>query len=107
MMCIRCSLFVAICAASVHFAVTGAQSANAQVYDSQPVVITPVYAPSGAYSPVVYTTSYLAWRSAGYYGGNWGPYYYNPPQLVPYISPSVIWPNRVDVSPPVTTPYRR
>jgi hypothetical protein len=54
----------------------------------------------------VYSPSYLAWRSSGYYGGNWGPYYYNPTAVYPYVSPAIIWPNVIPTYPPMTAPVQ-
>ena len=74
--------------------------ASAQVYYYESNFIAPAY-PLPAPNYVVYSPSFLAWRSAGYYGGNWGPYYYNPPALYGQISGTTIWPTQVQADPPV------
>jgi hypothetical protein len=95
-------LFVALFANAITFS----EPASAQVYYSTsnysatPVTLLP------APNYVVYSPSFMAWRSAGYYAGNWGPYYYNPQALYPYIPGNAIWPNRLPAYAPVTPPLR-
>lgn len=105
MICMRTSLCAAVCAAGIQFAVIGSEQATAQIYYQQPVAAAPVYYAPPYPNYVVYSPSYLGWRSAGYYGGNWGPYYYDPATLSPYVSPTVIWPNMRYATPPMTRPY--
>lgn len=103
---LRRSMLAAICAAVMQFTVFGVDSASAQIPMGQ-TVVTPGWTPLPSPGYVVYSPSYLAWRSAGYYGGNWGPYYYDPAQLYPYISGTTIWPITVQPYPPIGTYYRR
>ncbi len=79
---------------------------SAQSYYGSPIGVT-VVTPLPAANYVVYSPSFLGWRSAGYYGGNWGPYYYNPPAMYPYTPGNAIWPNRLPAYPPYTPPLRR
>lgn len=103
---IRTSLCAAGCAAGFLFAGPGAKPASAQIYYAQTAAVAPVYYYAPPYpNYTVYSPSFLAWRSAGYYGGNWGPYYYDPAALSPYVSPAVIWPNLRYATPPMTRPY--
>lgn len=96
------SVLGAVCA-SAAFAVV--EPVEAQVYYSYPVSTQPLYAlPSPNY--VVYSPTFMAWRSAGYYGGNWGPYYYAPEALYPVIPGNAIWPTSIPATPPVAWPVR-
>jgi hypothetical protein len=100
---LRVSLCVALFAGTITFA----EPASAQVYysgsyyASTPVTLMP------APNYVVYSPNFMAFRSAGYYGGNWGPYYYDPPALYPYIPGNAIWPNRLPTYVPAPWGYRR
>lgn len=102
---LQTSLCAAVCAAGFLFAGPGAKPASAQIYYAQPVVTAPAYYAPPYPTYVVHSPSYLGWRSAGYYGGNWGPYYYDPAALSPYVSPTVIWTNLRYDTPPMTRPY--
>src|SRR5262249_35411028 len=93
---------VAACAVLVQFAVWGVQPASAQVYYSTPVVSSGPLLPSPTY--VVYSPYFLAQRSSGYYAGNWGPYYYNPPAVCPYMPAHSIYPIGIPYYPPVVPP---
>jgi hypothetical protein len=100
---LRISCCAAVCAVLFQFAVWDAKPASAQIYYGTAITPTPIYLlPSPNY--VVYSPNFLAHRSAGYYGGNWGPYYYNPPALYPYIPGNAIYPNIIPYYPPIVPP---
>lgn len=96
---------VTACAVLFSLVALWTEPVSAQVYYYQPTV-QPVYPLPGP-NYVVYSPSFLAWRSSGYYAGNWGPYYYDPPALYPVLSANMISPTVTYATPPVVWYYGR
>lgn len=100
-------LRISLCIALFTSAITFAEPASAQVYygTAYTTAMSVTLLPAPNY--VVYSPNYMAWRSAGYYGGNWGPYYYNPQAMYPYTPGNAIWPHSIPAYAPTPRYYHR